>query len=300
MHAVVKEFRRRLERSYPVFAPIVARDYAEFGEPWAREFSENIETLFGPPEEGRWDEALRGYVLFSLDVLRSQRFLERHGRYEATEGDELQSQYWDNPEFMLTNYLPGIFTSHFLWPQHYRLLRFYGSEVVPRLRGREGFEFAEVGTGPGLYSKQTLTLVESSRGVGYDLSELSLSFAARVAEAFGVADRYRVDRRDVVAAPPDPVDLVLCLEVLEHIADPLPFLSALRGMVRTNGHAYISVAVTAAQSDHVLLFHEPHEARELLETAGFSILVERTEAADTTNDRELIPRVSAFLCRVAP
>lgn len=131
MDAVVKEFQARLQQKYPAFAGIVERDYAEFGDTWADALSHNIETMFGPPDDPKWAEALRGYVLFSLDALRSQKFFEDNGRYQASNYAEVKRDYWDNPDFMLANYLPGMFASYYLWPHHYRLLCFFRDEVLP-------------------------------------------------------------------------------------------------------------------------------------------------------------------------
>jgi 2-polyprenyl-3-methyl-5-hydroxy-6-metoxy-1,4-benzoquinol methylase len=292
------ELEKRLKETYPVFAGIVARSEAEFGETWVEDIASNLGTLFGPRDDPRWKEALKGYALLSLDTLRSQHYLEQNGRYEATDYDFIRSRYWENRDFMLASYLPGIFVSHFLWPQHYRLLGFYRGEVVPRV-SRWGLKrFAEVGTGPGLYSKETLVRIPGCTGIGYDISEHSLAFTSRVMHAFGVGDRYQVERREVSANPAEAVDLVICQEVLEHLEEPFPFLVALRKMVRPGGIAYITAAITAAQSDHIYLFRDPAEARQLVEQAGFSIMLERTEATDAANVRELVPRISAFLCTV--
>jgi SAM-dependent methyltransferase len=252
--------------------------------------------MFGPPSDERCAEALRGYVLFSLDALRSQKFFEDNGRYKASNYDEVKRDYWDNPDFMLTNYLPGMFTSYYLWPHHYRLLRYYAEEVLPVVAGRKPKHFCEVGTGTAVYSRETLYRLPELRGTGYDISEHSLSFGARVLNAFGVADRYTFEQRDIIEDTPPPTDYLICQEVLEHLEDPAGFVEALREMVVPGGHAYITAAVTAGHSDHIYLFNNPEEVQEMLEAAGFSIVMERTEVAESANVPTLAPRVACFLC----
>ena len=71
-----------------------------------------------------------------------------------------------------------------------------------------------------MYSKEPLELLPAATGVGYDISEHSLSFTERVVNAFGYGDRYRTEVRDIVANTPEEADLVICQEVLEHLEDP--------------------------------------------------------------------------------
>lgn len=295
MDAVLLTFQKELKRRYPIFAGIIDRAYHELGDPWADDASRNIVTMFGPPGDPRWSDAIRGYVYFSLDVLRAQKFFEEHGRYEASSHDELRRDYWENPDFMLGSYLPGIFVSHFLWPQHYLLVRFFRQEALPVVAERRPRHFYEVGVGSGVYSRETLEFLPAITGTGYDISPHSLAFGKRVVDASGVGGRYDVERRDVVQSTPEPTDFLICQEVLEHIEDPQEFVHALHAMVVPGGTAYISAAITSGQSDHLHVFWSPAEARELVTEAGFSILAEHTEEARTTNVQATAPRVTAFL-----
>jgi hypothetical protein len=294
--AFVQEFHNQLKLRYPLFAGIVERDYDEFGEPWAADLSRNIEIMFGPPGDPRWAEAFRGYALFSLDALRSQKFFEENHRYQASNYAEVKRDYWDNPDFMLANYLPGMFTSYYLWPHHYRLLRFYGDDVLPVVAERRLAHFCEVGTGTAVYSRDTLIALPEIRGTGYDISPHSLSFGARVLETFAVADRYELELRDIVKDPPPPTGYLICQEVLEHLEDPHRFVDALYAMTEVGGLAYITAAVTAGHSDHIFLFDSAEDVRAMLEAAGFTILIERTEVAESANVEAMAPRVSCFLC----
>jgi hypothetical protein len=252
--------------------------------------------MFGGADDPRWNEALRGYVLFSLDALRSQKYFEDNKRYKASKHAEVKQEYWDNPDFMLTNYLPGMFASYYLWPHHYRLLRHYREEILPRVAEIDPKRFCEVGTGTAVYSRETLHRFPGIRGVGYDISEHSLSFGRRVLTAFGVVDRFAFEQRDIIADPPAPTEYLICQEVLEHLEDPAGFVKGLHRMVEPGGLAYVTAAVTAGHSDHIFLFNSPDEVRAMLDDAGFSVLVERTEVAESANVEALAPRVSCFLC----
>jgi 2-polyprenyl-3-methyl-5-hydroxy-6-metoxy-1,4-benzoquinol methylase len=132
------------------------------------------------------------------------------------------------------------------------------------------------------------------KGIGYDISDYSLQFGARVIEAFGLSDRYEFENRDILKNPPEPVDFLICQEVLEHLDNPAEFCKGLYKMVRPNGNAYITAAVTAAHSDHIYLYESPEEARTQIEDAGFTVLQEKTEGAESYD--KIQPRIACFYC----
>lgn len=291
---VLTEFEQQFARSYPLFGAILQKDYETFGQQWADALAENIVAMFGDPGDQRWTEGIRGYAMFSLDALKSQKFFETHGRYTASSYAMVKRECWDSDEFMLRNYLPGMFLSYYLWPHHYRLLQFYEREVLPAVSGVR--TFSEVGCGTCVYSRETLRHFDEATGTGFDISPHALSFGQRVLQAFGVSERYRFEQRDVIADMPPPAEYLICQEVLEHLEDPKELLRALRRMVAPGGRAYITAAVTAGHSDHIYLYRNPQEVKRMLEQTGFTVLIERTEAAESANDRSTVPRVCCYLC----
>lgn len=63
--------------------------------------------------------------------------------------------------------------------------------------------------------------------------------AERARETFDVVHTGAVE--DVLGDLDGPYDTVLCLDLLEHLADPYSVLTALRGVARPGGHIQISV-----------------------------------------------------------
>jgi hypothetical protein len=68
-------------------------------------------------------DALDGYAEFVNDSLRNQSFYEKHGRYKASSYAECVDAYYHNADHMMRCYLPGMYLSHLLWPQHYNMHR---------------------------------------------------------------------------------------------------------------------------------------------------------------------------------
>jgi SAM-dependent methyltransferase len=281
-----------MRTKYPNYAKSWESARDAFGREWETEFSHAIVTLFGDDPE-RWDSAVDGYAQFATDALRSQIYFERHGRYKASSYAEVAAQCYHNADFMFRAYLPGMFLSHYVWAHHHRMLRWYRgilADINPA-------SFAEVGTGCGIYSKETLRLKPLARGTGYDISAHSLAFTQRVAAAFAVGDRYATEQRDIVASPPPPSDLVICQEVLEHIEDPAGFCRALHTMTRPGGHAYITAAINAGHVDHIYLYRSLDEVVEHVGDAGFEVLARHAEMAPGAKKPGMEPCLGGVICR---
>ena len=287
-----------MQRSFPVLASVWTQAPDRFGPQWLPEAVRNIEAMYGPVESSlspRLLDALEGYAEFANDSMRNQVFYERNGRYKASNYQEVREQMYENEEHMTRRYLPGMFLSHYVWPQHYNMLRGFRTGLLPRIAGSR--LFFEVGVGCGMYSKLTLEAMPSMRGVGFDISQFALDYTAAVMRAFGVGERYAIECRDIQLGYHEPADFLICQEVLEHLENPAEFIRWLFAMIRPGGHAYITAALNAAHSDHIYLFHNPAELEEMLRAAGFQPLSSQEEFAAGLKPRHITPSLSGFFCQ---
>lgn len=273
------------------------RSRGQFGAAWVEEIVENVLRVFGPEEWGGWEEAIRGYAEFSLDGMRHQEFFEAHGRYRWSQSKEIQEKFYENEEYMMKKYLPGILMSHYLWPHHFKILTFFRTEVLPSLEPAPEL-FYDVGLGPGMYSRETLRAFPQVRGKGFDISRYSIAFTRKVLEAFGLADRYGFVHGDIftVELPDSMADFVVSHEVLEHLEEPARFCRILHDLVKPEGYAYITAALNAGLSDHIYLFRSPDEVEAILSQAGWKILKKQFEYAYTGMPMEWTPCIAAYLC----
>jgi SAM-dependent methyltransferase len=292
MSSAFEKVNALVRKKYPNYADAWDRARAEFGEPWEREVSELILAQFGD-DETSWQAAVDGYATFCTDALRSQIFFERNGRYKASSYAEVAEACYHNPDFMFRAYLPGMLLSHFVWPHHHRMLRFFRTQMA----AIDVKSFSEVGTGCGMYSADTLRLFPAARGTGYDISAHALEFTDRVVRAFGLGNRYMTRVQDIVATPPEPADLVICQEVLEHLEDPAGFCKALFAMTRPGGHAYITAAINAGHVDHIYLYRSVEEVLAHIRDAGYEIVASAGELAYGGKPLELTPCLGGALAR---
>jgi SAM-dependent methyltransferase len=159
-------------------------------------------------------------------------------------------------------------------PQHARSFR---ARVDGLLRGGAVGDLLEIGCGPGLFLAEARRR-GVARVVGVDPNPWAVAQArARGLEAHvGSIDALDAGRR---------FDAVVMLDVLEHVAAPLPFLAAVRHHLRPDGRLLVMTPnirsllarvsgrrwVSLKAPEHVR-YYSPRSVRTLLRRAGFDVL----------------------------
>ena len=287
-----------MQARFPVLASVWMQAHDRFGEAWLPDCIRNIERLYGvidEPLSAPLQEMLDGYAEFAADAMRNQVHYERTGRYRASSYAEVAATCYHNEEHMTRRYLPGMYVSHYLWPQHYHMLKGFTEVLLPRVRHSR--LFFEVGVGCGVYSRCTLETLPDVQGIGFDISEYALNFTADVVAAAGLRARYQTVRQDIRHGYRDLADFLVCQEVLEHLENPGEFCSWLRNMIRPGGWAYITAALNAAHSDHIFHFRDPAQLEAMLRDAGLQPVHLQEECAPGNKPRHLTPSLAGFLCQ---
>ena len=289
----MSQLRDELSLQFPYFASIVSRQYSIFGQEWCSLFEDELRHFFGKDRE-KLARAVRGYGKFALDSMKLQVKFQKTGHYENKTYAEAASEVYQNKEYMFGLYLPGILLSHYLWKHHFLQHKFFLEKFLPLLP-KEGV-FYDIGVGTGFYSKELLKR-SSLRGEGFDLSPFALEHTANLIAAYGFDGRYQCNLRDIIAHPaPSPADCLINIEVLEHLEDPLTFLKALAGMLRSGGIGLISAAVNAPNADHIYLYRSADEVAEQLQEAGFIVTDRCVENAyEPRTADEIVPVNAGFV-----
>jgi 2-polyprenyl-6-hydroxyphenyl methylase/3-demethylubiquinone-9 3-methyltransferase len=100
-------------------------------------------------------------------------------------------------------------------------------------RPLEGIRLLDVGCGGGLISEPLARL--GARVTGIDPSERNIKTAMAHAMEQGLEIDYRVATAEELAEAGETFDVVLNLEVLEHVSDPAGFIRTCAGLVRPGG-----------------------------------------------------------------
>ena len=96
-----------------------------------------------------------------------------------------------------------------------------------------GLRILDIGCGGGLLSEPMARL--GADVVGADAAPRNIPVAQVHAEASGLAIDYRHTTAEDMAAAGEGFDVVLNMEVVEHVADPLAYLTACRNLLKPQG-----------------------------------------------------------------
>lgn len=110
----------------------------------------------------------------------------------------------------------------------------------------DGLSLIDIGCGGGLLSEPMARL--GARVTGIDASERNIATASVHAEGQGLAIDYRADTAEALAASGAQFDIVLSLEIVEHVADVELFLKSCGALVKPGGLLFLSTLNRTAKA----------------------------------------------------
>ncbi len=112
-----------------------------------------------------------------------------------------------------------------------------------------GLRLVDIGCGGGLIAEPMARL--GAEVIGLDASDRNIAVARAHAAEAELAIDYRIAAAEDLAATSERFDVVLCLEIVEHVADLDGFLAAAAALVRPGG---VLIAATLNRTPQSYLF----------------------------------------------
>lgn len=125
----------------------------------------------------------------------------------------------------------------------------------------EGLRLLDIGCGGGLLSEPMARLGASV--VGADAAERNIPVARLHAEQSGLDIDYRHSTAETLAADGETFDVVLNMEVVEHVADPAAYLAACHSLLKPGGLMICSTINRTAKSFGVAIIGAEYVMRWL-------------------------------------
>jgi len=111
--------------------------------------------------------------------------------------------------------------------------------VIERCGGLRGKRVLDIGCGGGLLSEAMA--LAGADVTGIDLAPATIEVAQLHALTTNLKINYvRQSAEEHAALTTEPYDVVVCMEMLEHVPEPASVLRAIRSLLRADGHAVLS------------------------------------------------------------
>lgn len=162
-------------------------------------------------------------------------------------------------------------------------------EIKDELHPLSGLTLLDIGCGGGLICEPMARL--GAQVTGVDAGEKNIGVASLHAQQMGLAIDYRHSSAEAMAAEGRQFDIVLALEIVEHVADLPAFMAAVCALVKPGGMLFLSTlnrtpksfALAIVGAEYVLRwlprgthdwkkFLKPHELHAHLREGGLQVL----------------------------
>ena len=229
------------------------------------------------------DYGIDFYLKMIEAMLEERLAFIRNGTYSNTSFEEVEKNVYATPEVM-SYHMHGLVLAQFLWFDQYERIKFFVDHLTKYFNS--GKNYLEIGGGHGLYIYKALQLLPTNTIFDlFDISESSLKIAK------GILDTNKVNYylKNIFDFSNDDVyDFITIGEVLEHVENPKELLMKIGSHLSEDGVCYLTTPVNAPMIDHIYLFNEEQEIRDLLNDAGFEIMEEKIVISEKITAKKAI------------
>lgn len=216
------------------------------------------------------DFSIDCYLRMLEDMANERINFLRQGKYSSGSFQEVEKCIYTNPDIMCYH-IHGLVLAQFLWFDQYERYSFFADKLAGYAKSAKNY--LEIGGGHGLYCYTAIKRLPARvRFEVVDISDYSIHISK------GIINEPKVNfitKNVLEYASNSTYDFITIGEVLEHLEDPLILLNKLSELISEDGISYVSTPVNSPMIDHIYLFNEVQEIREMIDLAGFEIIEEK-------------------------
>jgi 2-polyprenyl-3-methyl-5-hydroxy-6-metoxy-1,4-benzoquinol methylase len=212
------------------------------------------------------DYGIDCYLKMIADVRVETMHFARTGEYTSKSFDEVNKRVYNNPEVM-EYYMNGLLLSQFLWGHHYSILNYF-TDNLSKYRDKVD-HYLEMGGGHGLYISQAISLLKP--GTKFDLIDISPT-SIEASRSLINNDAVNYTLSDIFKVKAEKkYDFITMGEVMEHVEDPIALLKKLGELLKDGGSMFVTTPTNAPAIDHIYLFKNAEDIRDVIDKAGFRV-----------------------------
>lgn len=273
----------KIQEKNPNHAAKLRANLAHLGD----DFSASAHAFLQAYERYLWsvdltlDFGVDCYLHMIDDMFQERLKFLREGRYSNASFEDVERSVYQNREVM-TYHMHGLVLAQFLWFDQYERILFFKDHLKDYFDDSKSY--LEIGGGHGLYAfEATHQFAEVAHFDLVDISQSSLDLARGI-----LGDRkinfYHKNIFDFSAH--QQYHFITMGEVLEHLENPLQMLQKIGQLLLPDGVCYLTTPINAPMIDHIYLFSNEDEIRNLLDRAGFKILREKSVISEKISEQQ--------------
>lgn len=272
----------KIETQNPEHAAKIVKGLSEFGEETiskANSFYKKYADYLATRNK-TLDFGVECYLKMLDDMLKERIKFIRAKKYSNSSFEEVEQRVYANPDIM-TYHMHGLVLAQFLWFDQIHRFLFFSQNL--QKYGEIANKYLEIGGGHGLYLNEAINLLTNiSQFDLVDISQSSLDLAKGIISNNKV-NYYHKNIFDFDENQ-NKHDFITIGEVIEHLEDPLALLKKVVKLLSNEGICYITTPINAPMIDHIYLFNNEEQIRELFALAGLEILEEKIAITDNQTE----------------
>jgi len=245
-----------------------------------------------------FEDAVRGYARYCMEVAKSQQIYEQAGRYTPQSLPDIISEVYEDEGYMVPYMWAAILIYPF-WPSMIHHIALYRDEFVKALPLNA--KVMELACGHGVMGLLAAEERADLRVDGLDISPPAVAVANRLLAASGHVGRVKFEVKDVLAVEQEckegEYQGVIAAMLAEHLEDPRLLFRAIRCHLAKDGLVFFSTAIESAQRDHIYEFNHESEPVKLAEDAGLRVTRLVSDASVPLPGARFLPRAVAMILR---